>query len=92
MREDQQAGVEGLEKLAAELDSADFEVRLVAERHSQWPSLHVRNRRARALSEIIYAGPDAFWRGWAQRIPPLADVTAAAAAVARVLSDRADRQ
>jgi hypothetical protein len=34
MREDQQAGAAGLEKLATELDSADFEVRLVTRRRS----------------------------------------------------------
>jgi hypothetical protein len=77
MREDQQAGVAGLEKLATELDSADSRSVLVAGRRSQWPSLHVRNRRARAPSENIYAWPDAFWWGWAQPIAPLADVTAA---------------
>jgi hypothetical protein len=86
-KDDRQAGIECLEKLAEQLDSGDFATRIVTERRGQWPSLHVTNRRAGMLSEDIFAGPDAFWWGWAERIAPLADIPAAAVTVARVLAD-----
>jgi hypothetical protein len=47
----------------------------------------VSNRRQGRLAQHVYAGPAGFWWGRAERIAPLTDVAAAAAAVARMLWD-----
>jgi len=74
----------GLEKLAAELNSGDYEARLVAPQGRR-PYLHVRNRRASVLTENVYSGDGWFWFGWAERIAPVLDVTVAAEKIMRVL-------
>ncbi len=76
-----------LEKLAAELDGQAYEVTLVTVQGRR-PCLSITNRQAVQLTEFIYAasaddGEWWFWFGWAQRIAPVADVAAAAAAVDR---------
>jgi hypothetical protein len=81
------AAVEGLDKLAAELDEHTFLMSFAVSRLSPWPALYISNRRMGRLAEHVFAGHDAFWWGWAERIAPLSDVAGAAAAIARVLRD-----
>ena len=73
-----------LERLAAELNGSDYEARL-ATHQGRRLYLHVRNRRAGALTENIYAGDGAYWWGWAERIAPLSDAATAAEIIMRVL-------
>jgi len=78
------AGAAELEKLAAELDGQAYAVTLVI-MEGRRPCLGITNRRAEQLTEFIYSdGTDFFW-GWAQRIAPVSDLAAAAAAIDRVL-------
>lgn len=78
-----------LEKLAAEIGSGDYAVKLVtAARH---PHLHITNCQARQLTEDTYCDGRYFWWSWAERITPVTDVTAAAAAISRVLQAFSDR-
>ncbi len=83
------AGAAELEKLAAELDGQAYAVTLVTVQGRR-PCLSITNRQAVQLTEFIYAAPADggewwFWFGWAQRIAPVADLAAAAAAIDRVL-------
>jgi hypothetical protein len=73
-----------LETLAAALDAALYEARVVTAQGRR-PYLDVRNRRASVLTEHIYAGDGWFWWGWAERIAAVTDVAAAAEAISRVL-------
>ena len=77
-------GAAALAKLAAQLDSQIYAARLVAVRGLR-PHLHITNRHATMLRENIYSDGEHFYWGWAQRIGPIADLAAAAAAVDRVL-------
>ncbi len=82
-------GTADLEKLAAELNGQQYAVTLVTAAGRR-PHLAVTNRRALQLTENIYAGAaddGAWWFywGWAERIAPVADLAAAAAAIAKVL-------
>jgi hypothetical protein len=78
------AGAAELEKLAAELDGRAYAVSLVTG-GGRRPHLHITNRRAPVMTENIYSDGEAFFWGWAERIAPVADLAAAAAAVDRVL-------
>ncbi len=77
-------GIDDLEKLAAEVNGGDCEARVVTPRGRR-SFVHVRNRRAGALTENIYAGDGWYWWGWCERIGPVTDPPAAARAVARVV-------
>ncbi len=80
-----EAEVTALEKLAAELGGRGFDTRLHAPEGGV-PSLAVTSARASRLTETIMTGQGSFWWSWAERIAPVADVGAAADAVARVLA------
>jgi hypothetical protein len=85
---DQQGAAE-LKSLAAELDNQAYAVSLITG-GGRRPYLAITDRRTTQRTEYIYAGPADdgavwFWWGWAQRIVPVADLAAAAAAVDRVL-------
>jgi hypothetical protein len=73
-----------LEKLAAELDGKTYAVSLVAPASGR-PHLRIANRAAGQLTENVYCDGDFYWWGWAERIGPVADVTAVAQLIARVL-------
>ncbi len=82
--QDLAAGAAELEKLAEQLDGRAYAVTLITG-NGRRPRLHISNRDACQLAEYVYSdGTDFFW-GWAQRIAPVADLAAAAAAVDRVL-------
>ena len=83
------AGTAELEKLAGELDGKAYVITLETAAGRR-PCLSIANRRTMQRTEFIYAAPADdqawwFWWGWAQRIAPVADLTAAAVAVDRVL-------
>jgi hypothetical protein len=59
-------GTGELEKLAARVDSSEYEVRVVAP-HGRRPYVHVQNRRAGILTEKVYVGDGWYWWGWAER-------------------------
>jgi hypothetical protein len=80
-----QGPVTDLEKLAAELDGQAYAVTLVTAKGRR-SCLSITNRRAVQLTENIYSDGEWFWWSWAQRIAPVADPAAAAAAVDRVLN------
>jgi hypothetical protein len=83
--DDPRAGIAALEKLAAQLSARGFEPRLLTP--GGWrPSLVVRNPRAPMLSETVLAQAEWFWWPWADRIAPVADVSAAADRIAGVLA------
>ncbi len=82
--QDLAAGAAELEKLAAELDGQTYAVALVTG-DGRRPCLHITNRRAEQLAEYVYSDGQHFWWGWAQQIAPVDDLTAAAAAIDRVL-------
>jgi len=83
-RQDLAAGAAELEKLAAELNGQTYTVALITG-DGRRPRLHISNRDACQLAEYVYSdGTDFFW-GWAQRIAPVSDLPAAAAAIDRVL-------
>ncbi|HKB30150.1 MAG TPA: hypothetical protein VKD26_04865 [Streptosporangiaceae bacterium] len=84
MAEWQDLGERDLEKLAAEVNGGDYEARLVASQGGR-PYLHIRNRHAGVLTENIYCGDGFYWFGWAERVAPVHDVTAAAEIIRRVL-------
>ncbi len=73
----------GLEKLAAELDRQAYAITLMSG-HGR-THLHITNRRAPVLSERVYCEGDWFWWPWAERLGAVADLSAAAAAIDRVL-------
>ena len=73
-----------LEKLAAGLDGRAYAVSLVTGQGRR-PHLHVTNRQATVLSENIYCDGQFYWWGWAERIAPVSELTAAVESVARVL-------
>jgi len=73
-----------LERLAAGLDDKAYAVSLVTGQGRR-PHLHITNRNATVLSENIYVGDDWYWWGWAERIAPVSELTAAVESVARVL-------
>ncbi|HEY5990293.1 MAG TPA: hypothetical protein VIV12_28490 [Streptosporangiaceae bacterium] len=77
------AAVNALERLAAELDPRAFATTLVAG-EGRVPCLSVASRNA-GLAENIYAEGGWFWWSWAERLTPVAEVSAAAAKVAGVL-------
>jgi hypothetical protein len=54
-------------------------------RGDRLPFLDVRNPRASALAEKVYAQDGAYWWSWAERIAATEDVTRAAATLANVL-------
>jgi hypothetical protein len=76
--------VAGLEKLAAELDSRVYGASIVTGRGGP-PYLKVTCRGTPVLGERIFAHKGYFWWSWAERIAPVTDLAAVAAAVARVL-------
>jgi hypothetical protein len=82
--QDLKGGAAELEKLAGELDSRRYAVSLVSAAGRR-PHLHITNRNATVLTENIYVAEGWYWWGWAERIAPITDLTAAAAAIARVL-------
>ncbi len=78
------AGAAELEQLAGQLDGKAYAVTLITG-NGRRPRLHISNRDACQLAEYVYSdGTDFFW-GWAQRIAPVAELSAAAAAIDRVL-------
>ena len=78
------AGAADLEKVANELDGQTYVCTLVTG-GGRRPALQVTDRAAMQRAEYIYSdGTDFFW-GWAQRIAPVSDLPAAAAAIDRVL-------
>jgi hypothetical protein len=80
-----EADVTALEKLAAELTARGFETHLtVPQGHA--PSLAVTNPQVTALSETVVASEDWNWWSWAEKVAPVADISAAAAVISRVLS------
>ena len=80
-----EADVTALEKLAAELTARGFETRLAVPQ-GHVPSLAITNPQATALSETVVADEDWYWWSWGERVAPVADVSEAAGAIARVLS------
>jgi hypothetical protein len=73
-----------LAKLGTELTTMGYQaqVRTLAGR---LPYLDVRNSRASALSEQVYAQGESYWWSWAERIAPRDQVATAAGILARVL-------
>jgi hypothetical protein len=82
--QDLAAGAAELEQLAAELDSQTYAVSLITG-EGRRPGLHITNRCAMQLAEYVYSDGEHFYWGWAERIGPVADLPAVAAAVDRVL-------
>ncbi|MCC5576836.1 hypothetical protein IMZ11_14480 [Microtetraspora sp. AC03309] len=79
-----------LEKLGSELERRRFAVRVRArEGHA---TLNVTNVAAPALAESVFTAPDEegdlwFWFPWQTPIGPVADITAAADRIERVLAE-----
>jgi hypothetical protein len=73
-----------LEKLGAELAARGYRTPALSP-HGRPPSITVANPAASMLTETVMAEGGWFWWPWADRIAPLADVSAAAGHVARVL-------
>jgi len=73
-----------LERLAAGLDGQAYAVSLVTGQGRR-PHLHVTNRQATVLSENIYCDGQWYWWGWAERIAPVSELSAAVESVGRVL-------
>ncbi len=73
-----------LERLGTELATLGYhaDVRIPVGR---LPYLDVRNPRASALTETVYAQGGSFWWSWAERIAGCDQVRTAAAILARVL-------
>ena len=76
--------VTALEKLAAEISGRGLDP--VMTTSGGRPALVVSNPDAPALSETILTEGGWYWWSWAERIVSTADVSAAADAVARVLT------
>jgi hypothetical protein len=76
--------IASLESLAAQVAAFGLRATL-CQQPGQLPYLDVRNPRASVLAEKVFAQAGTFWWSWADRIGPCADVTDAAAIVARVL-------
>ena len=88
-RENHVAAAVYLDKLADELTNRGLEAWLM-DTPGRVPSVYITNPRARALEETVCAdrGKDGlwwFWWSWAERISPADDLSAAAAAITRVL-------
>ena len=81
---DRAAGAAELELLAAALDGQRYAVSLVIDGEHR-PHLAITNRRATQATENVYSDGTHFYWGWAASIAPVTDVTAAAAAIDRVL-------
>lgn len=75
--------VTALERLAAELNTSEFVITLVAG-DDRVPYLNVATRSPQ-LSETIYAQDGCYWWSWAERLTPITDVPEAAAKIAAVL-------
>ena len=73
-----------LEALAAELAARGLQATVGTVR-GRPPYLDVRNPRASALTERVYAQAGAFWWSWAERIASCEEMTKAATILARVL-------
>lgn len=78
-----------LEKLAPELIARGLEADIRTPT-GKLPYLDVRNPRAQALTEKVYAQADAYWFGWAQRIADCDEIAEAADTVTRVLDATAN--
>jgi len=76
--------ITALEKLAAELAARGLQARLMTP-DDRLPSLTVTNPQAAMLDETVITSAEWFWWSWGDRIAAVADVAAAAEAVARVL-------
>lgn len=76
--------VASLKNLKAELGDGGYVFTLMA--GGRHPHLHVTNRDASQLTEDVYCDGRYYWWSWAERIAPVADVTAAAQAVRKVLA------
>jgi hypothetical protein len=74
----------GLERLAAELATRGFQTMARASADGL-PCLTVRNPRASALTEVVYADAGSFWWSWHEPIAGVDQVTTAAGILARVL-------
>lgn len=84
-KEHDHAGTAPLGRLADELAARGFEAQLITP-GGRRPSLAVRNPAAPILAEDVLADAECYWWPWAERIAPVADLTAAADRVARVLA------
>src|SRR5260370_41791049 len=82
--QDLAAGAADLEQLAGQLDGRAYTVALITGAGRR-PRLHISNRDACQLAEYVYSDGEGFYWGWSQRIAPVGDLAAAAAAVDRVL-------
>lgn len=73
-----------LENLATELTARGYHATLNTP-PGRLPHLHVRNPRAGALTEKIYAQAGAYWYSWAEKIAGCDEPAIAAGILARVL-------
>jgi hypothetical protein len=79
-----------VEALARELSRRGFAATVTTSGTQRHPSVRVANKKVTRMWEDIYAAPTDcewfFWWSWADRIGPMGDIAATAAAIAYVLN------